>query len=241
MIFFFFFFLPPPPPPHYIFNASYARVCDFQTDAGWHQSELLVDLLAAGRGQPKQKGAAPHLSVSSSSEPPGVSSGARPKREHMNRIKEDPVQYKLHREKENKRLQATRANRTPVQKAEAKIKTRKPVQEWRLQQKMLGKVEGKQKQKKPTKQERKSGRRGKEIDCAGRNTEQVCLVKKKVWQNKQRRDKRRDEKERVDIMVPPSEAGDQTTSSTPAFTPSCVSQKGQRKPARESSEVCGCD
>ena len=134
--------------PHYIFNASYARVCDFQTDAGWHQSELLVALLAAGRGQPKQKGAAQHVSVSSSSEPPGVSSGARRKREHRNRIKEDPAQYKLHREKENKRLQATSANRKPVQKAEAKIKTQKPVQEWRLQQKMLGKVERKRRRKK---------------------------------------------------------------------------------------------
>ena len=126
-------------------------MCDFQTDAGWHQSELLVALLAAGRGQPKQKGAAQHVSVSSSSEPPGVSSGARRKREHRNRIKEDPAQYKLHREKENKRLQATRANRTPVQKAEAKMTTQKPVQEWRIQQKMLGKVERKKKEKKKEK------------------------------------------------------------------------------------------
>ena len=156
MIFFLFSFF-----PHYIFNASYARVCDFQTDAGWHQSELLVDLLAAGRGQPKQKGAASHVSVSSSSEPPGVSSGARPKREHRNRIKEDPVQYTLHREKENKRLQATRANGTPVQKAEAKIKTRKPVQEWRLQQKMLGKVEEKQNKKNPPNKSANQGEEGK--------------------------------------------------------------------------------
>jgi len=91
------------------------------------------------RSAKEEKEAAPHILASSSSEPPGVSSGARRKREHRSRIKEDPVQYKLYREKENKRLQATRANRTPDQKAEAKIKTRKRVQEWRLQQKMLGK------------------------------------------------------------------------------------------------------
>ena len=77
------------------------------------------------RSAKEEKEAAPHVSASLSSEPPGVSSGARRKREHRNRIKEDPVQYQLYREKENKRLQATRANRTPDQKAEAKIKTRK--------------------------------------------------------------------------------------------------------------------
>jgi len=151
-------------------------VCDFQTDAGWHQSELLVALLAAGRGQPKKKGAAQHVSVSSTSEPPGVSSGARRKREHRNRIKEDPAQYKLHREKENKRLQATRANRTPDQKAEAKIKTRKRVQEWRLQQKMLGK--SKRNRKKP--QTRAQIREKRERDrLRQQNTEQACLVNNK--------------------------------------------------------------
>ena len=38
--------------------------------------------------------------------------------------------------------------------------------------------------RKKKKQEHKSERRGKETDCASRNTEQVCLVQKKVWQNK---------------------------------------------------------
>ena len=111
------------------------------------------------RSAQAEKEAAPHVAASSSSEPPGVSSGARPKREHRNRIKEDPVQYQLYREKENKRLQATRANRTADQKAEAQIKTRKPVQEWRLQQKMLGKAEKKPEERKKRAQIREKSER----------------------------------------------------------------------------------
>ena len=75
------------------------------------------------RSAKEEKEAAQHISASSSSEPPGVSSGARWKWEHRYPIKKDPVQHKLYREKENVRLQATRANRMPDQKAEAKIKT----------------------------------------------------------------------------------------------------------------------
>lgn len=70
----------------------------------------------------------------------GLSPGAKRNKKYRQRIKEDPVQYKIYREKETKRLKTSKAQRTPEQIATHREKTRIRVQDWREKQKELGRT-----------------------------------------------------------------------------------------------------